>query len=1027
MSSVNRPTVFFRRFNNDEDDEVDENYTQQTFTTPPVQGFHLLYTFERRMWLEIEHVHSGYVLIQLIFLPELRAMNIFPNCKPKEMAYSFLIMITDTCRRRADFVHVLAKIALYFCSCDTSTAEGEAVRQCAITKLIEDRYNFVSAITQQASHVKPSETILAVNDFMSNNTTKSITFDLTNKHRSNKMNLNFICYTIFGHWLKFHGQRKVREEVYGIKPRKEGSASSTEHVPQQKKHAYKKSVDHIKKCSANLPPMSSELEFVSPSAQQSATQGGLNGSVHQSASSNSERPVPLKIPYKLLAEEEARWAGCSGIVPLHILNDKVSSSLYIQMPTHVYELVSSSFDIYSAGHLLTKNHWRTSVESGKTTCKGGATFLIPQSTPEFRDPHDILHVARNGSMIIKKFLPKYKIRLIPLVRFVMSHGVGDTQRKAGEGSILNLGISPEYNKQDEIEFKVKGQDAFKKLPKVERDEILRSIGQLADLLWDVMNEFQLLSKLEPMGGTTKRDEMFASLLRSFIFAETMEFEWITLSVILIWPNLLGCLGHKDTKNSWLYRYSKTGAANFVVMDRDGNLYLLQVIVNFRGTIDRRVLNFKKHVDVIVANIVRWTTELKRQYRLHCATFTDVPETFSFVKDPFNMEDMCLHRDSPYEEKDIGIHSHSILKKYVVLPVGISRALSLSNMIGAIYKHIDYLKMDQVIELCFVGACLNSTVRFHEVLWNATEKDLKTDKHPFKFWIRRTLELFPNQWQGGPYARFVSMGCETKDFLSFFVPKHMYTVRDLVPVGASTTKFQSSVELVDAYGLEEGDDSGDVALLKITEALAEHVRWINTFQGCHKSEQIPYEVILNQMEATLKKVKAAALVSGLEFDLFRLEIFTELISALGVPEPGPHLLQLMIPASEKQRSYKHLSNPLIDKLTDDKAYRMSSGSEGGGPSEIPIVIGVEDFDSCSSEASRLLGRPFYRRNPIESCLCESIGDGITYGKLEVYAEGVSLHNLQNTGYAVMKEYGRESIWMATKRPSKQFAFLTIATL
>jgi hypothetical protein len=1017
MSSVNRRTVF-RRFSNNDDDEDDENNTPHTVTTTPTQGFHLLHTFEYRLWLEVEHVDSGYKLVRLLFEPQIVSLKFFDGSKTKEMALSFLILITDTCKRRPDFVHVLALICLYFCSLDTSTAQGKAMHRQAVTKLIEDRNNFVSTITQYASHIDRSKTIIAVNDFMHSNTDRSTTLKSI---RDDRKRLNFISCTVFHHWLKFVAQKPIKEAVYGVPDKQGGIAPTTQPHLQHKQSEYKKSVVHLNDCSAELPSMTSQLKFESSFVESSTPQEATNVLVNRS-------PLPVTTDYEVLSADDTRWEGCCGVVPVDIMNKKVSSSLYIQMPTFVYELVSSSFDIYSAGFLVNKNHWRNSVESRKTTCTGGATLYIPQSTPEFRDDkNDVLHVARHGSKILDKFLPKFNIMLIPLVRFVMSHGVGDKLRKKGEGKVLNFGINPEYDKQDETEFKVKGTEPFNRLPKLKRHEILRSIGQLADLLWDVMNEFQVLSKFPPMGGSMKRDQMFGSVLRAFIFSERMEFEWITLSVILLWPNLLGCINHKDILNSFLYQYSKTGAANFVVMDKDGNLYLLQVIVNFRQRIDRRVLNYKRHIDVIVANIVRWLIELKKDYRLHCATFTDTPDTFSFVRDPFDMEDMCLHEESPYVEKNIGVYSHSILKKYVVLPVGISRALSLSNMIGAIYKHIDYLKIDQVIELCFVGACLNSTVRFHEVLWNATKENLKSHKHPFKFWIRRTLELFPNQWQGGPYARFVSMGCETKDFLSFFVPNHMYTVGDLVPVGASTTKFQSAVQLADAYGVEEVDDAGDVALSKITEALAEHVRWINTFQGCPKSEQIPYKVILNQMEVTLKKVKAAALVSGLEFDLFRLEIFTELVSALGVPEPGPHLLQLMIPASEKQRSYKHLSNPLIDKLTDEEANNMSSGYNAGAPSETPIVIPVEDFDSCSSEVSILLGKPFYRRNPIESSLCESIGDGITYSKLEVYAEGVSLHNLQNTGYAVMKEYGRESIWMATKRPSKQFAFLTIATL
>ena len=112
MSSVNQNTNFCLG----DDDESDS--APQTISTPPVQGFHLLKSFEKRIWLEVDHLHSGYVLLQLIFEPILVTKNIYQSTNPKEMVMSFLIQITDTSQRRPDFVQVLAKIALYFLSSD---------------------------------------------------------------------------------------------------------------------------------------------------------------------------------------------------------------------------------------------------------------------------------------------------------------------------------------------------------------------------------------------------------------------------------------------------------------------------------------------------------------------------------------------------------------------------------------------------------------------------------------------------------------------------------------------------------------------------------------------------------------------------------------------------------------------------------------------------------------------------------------------------------------------------------------------
>ena len=1007
MSSVNQPTNFCLGVGHE--DELDS--TPQTISTPPVQGFHLLKSFEKRIWLEVDHLHSGYVLLQLIFEPILVTKKIYQSTNPKEMVMSFLIQITDTCQRRPDFVQVLAKIALFFLTSDVSTSEAKSSTDHVISELIDRRNMFGSEITLRTSHLDPISTIIKVKEFLSRKGKFKLRLKGNDPLKRYQDCLNLVSMSIFTHWLKFDSQKKLKEELDSLTTAKKSrKRKGTPNVPAcTVKIAYKKSTCHLQNCLAtNLPTMASQLQYKSPVPSSTTSTSKPTSTIN--TGTTYSLPSPVENDYAELSKDDSRWEGCCGVVPQSILNDKVTSSFYIQMPSYVYELVSSPFDIYSAAFLVNKKHWRTSVSPRMKTFST-TTVHIPQDQSEFRDmEQDVLHVARYGSQIMKKFLPDYSFLLLPLVRFVMLHGKGDKKRKKGKGKILNLGVHADYDNQEETNYKVKGQAAFDVLPIKERHEILRSIGQLADLLWDVMNEFQLLSNLPPMGGTSTRDELFASVLRSYIFAEKMEFEWITLSVIILWPNLLGCVEHLDSKNSLFHRYSKTGAANFVVSDLHGNLYLLQVIVNFRGTNDRRIIKHKKHIDVIVANIIKWITDLKLKYRKHCAKYTDMPETISFVKDPFDMSDFCLHNNSPYIQYNIGTLANPILGNYVVLPIGVSRTLSLSSMIAAIYKHVDYLKTDQIIELCFIGACLNSTMRFHKVMWNASKDNLMKHKHPFKFWIKQTLTLFDNQWQGGPKPRFVSMGETTATFLAFFVPPTMLSKDGL---------------LAEEYGTEEGNDGNDAALLKITESLAEHVRWINSLLGKHKAEDIPYSCILNQMEVTVKKVKEAAFGSGLEFDLFRLQIFTELISALAIPEPGPHLLQLMIPASQNQRSYKHLSNPLIHKLSDVEASQMSSGSEGRTSATVPTVIPVAQFDTCCSEVSTSLGRPFYRRNHIESCLCESLG--ISYRKEESYAKDITLHNLQDTGYPVLKEYGRESIWMATKRPNKDFAFLTIEPL
>jgi hypothetical protein len=332
MSSINHITTFKRRFNNDDgnDDGDDETETPPTIMTAPVQGFHLLHTFEKRMWLEIDHVHSGYTLLQIIFELQLFKLRVFPGSKTKEMVFSFLILITDTCKRRLDFVHVLAQICLFFCNCDLSTAEGRASKTEVIISLIEDRHNFVSAITERASYVNPAETIFAVNDFMTSHSERKTTFNLTGGH-TEEFNLNFISYTIFNHWLKFHAQKNLKVVVDGAETTKDGTPTYTTTTQDLRKQPYKKSVDHVQDCLAKLPLMSSQLEFTSPPALSIQSINPTAISMNKSIGCSSGKlPIPILTYYAHLASQHDRWVGCNGVVPKSILYEKVTSSFYIQ-------------------------------------------------------------------------------------------------------------------------------------------------------------------------------------------------------------------------------------------------------------------------------------------------------------------------------------------------------------------------------------------------------------------------------------------------------------------------------------------------------------------------------------------------------------------------------------------------------------------------------------------------------------------------------------------------------------------------
>ena len=200
MSSVNQNTNFCLG----DDDESDS--APQTISTPPVQGFHLLKSFEKRIWLEVDHLHSGYVLLQLIFEPILVTKNIYQSTNPKEMVMSFLIQITDTSQRRPDFVQVLAKIALYFLSSDVSTSEAKSRTDHIISELIDRRTTFVTEINLRTCNLDPVSTIINVKEFLSRKGKFKLRLRGNNQQKRYQDCLNLVSMSIFTHWLKFDGQ-----------------------------------------------------------------------------------------------------------------------------------------------------------------------------------------------------------------------------------------------------------------------------------------------------------------------------------------------------------------------------------------------------------------------------------------------------------------------------------------------------------------------------------------------------------------------------------------------------------------------------------------------------------------------------------------------------------------------------------------------------------------------------------------------------------------------------------------------------
>ena len=91
------------------------------------------------------------------------------------------------------------------------------------------------------------------------------------------------------------------------------------------------------------------------------------------------------------------------------------------------------------------------------------------------------------------------------------------------------------------------------------------------------------------------------------------FEDTTLSLMTLHPTPMDKKSHKDEMNSKLYCFSKTVTLNIVLEDSKENMYLLQVIANFRKVIEHYSIPCGNLVIRIKSHVEEYFQELKKTY------------------------------------------------------------------------------------------------------------------------------------------------------------------------------------------------------------------------------------------------------------------------------------------------------------------------------------------------------------------------------------------------------------------------------
>ena len=237
-----------------------------------------------------------------------------------------------------------------------------------------------------------------------------------------------------------------------------------------------------------------------------------------------------------------------------------------------------------------------------------------------------------------------------------------------------------------------------------------------------------------------------------------------------------------------------------------------------------------------------------------------------------------------------------------------------------------------------------------------------------------------------------------------------------------------------FNVEDG--RRDRELVQLCEALNEWVIFLDRYQGYEDANDIPFKDVLKQMTRTCNKVKKSLgkikykakagdgtgkvveKESELDFSLFRLSIFTTIVSGLGIAKPGRHLHQVIIP-TVKTAAVEHLTAPGNGEIEFRPTSEVEEDDEFRP--DLSKTLKPEDVDIQMRELAGVMGHRRYRRDVVELYLCES-KMGRYLAKMDVFRKGQSIFVLSDYGVPMRKAYGRNKCWLPLDTVRRNYKFL-----
>jgi hypothetical protein len=693
------------------------------------------------------------------------------------------------------------------------------------------------------------------------------------------------------------------------------------------------------------------------------------------------------------------------------LNHVVSSYLIIKTDMCM-DIVSklSPFEVYSADRLKDYPHSRVHGRPGYTPKElvGQVVLHIGSDTNEFVGTKlRIFHIARDGSSFFKEhghILPTIEDCAV-LCRIVTKFGTIDGKRSNGQYRIfIGNGGQNRPNGVPAVLVDNGLEKSLRSDPETDADSVLLSIGRLTEFIWNVMVDMQRQARDSPLAPDSIRHKMYSRHLSGHLgMDETVAFEDITVAVAIIHPHYNNLNEHKDVMNDNIAGYTRTGCLNMCFRFDDGDDVVIhfQVVTNFRKVIGQYMVPFARGLQ----STIRHAREYLNKYKWSMESIFG--GRGMQIPNPFARKNFYLDDDLPYQSVVIfdgaKAGQENIIREYLLTCIGPSRVLSMSMFIDPIRHAQKILKYDQCIELAFIASLLNNPFWFDYVMTSLLAKhvdaqsDFQFGRHPFFDWSRTTTELF-GTWQGGPYNRWSPCGGER-------------SILEVFGAGLKAT-------------LKEQEEGNNI-LESVVGVLFEHLQWVDSLADqsyADLSIDLPLTMVQKHMEEVREKIGA---IAKCQFSLFRLGIFTTIVTGTGLLKPGRHLKHLMYPV-RGAASFRHLTFPSADQISQENADAIADSTG------TILVNSIDDcIDSCYHDRAMMylstsVGCEVYVRDEMECLLCESHPSRNLAQCRDWFKRGQTIYDCTPEGLVIERSFGKKTSWKIVDPICSPYTFAFLQT-